>query len=102
MANVREMVRRVELQNDRRTIYVFRFQDRVKIGITRDLEERLRGFTQVLGPIELLAEFPGTLVDEARFLARFAEHRLFGEWFTAAPELLAWAAAIHTTHRRAR
>jgi hypothetical protein len=68
----------------------------VKIGISRDVERR-RGERQRAEGIILsvLATMEGTVKDEQAFHQRFAAHRLHGEWFTPAPEILAQAALLN-------
>ena len=71
-------------------VYFIRFGDRIKIGFTTDLKRRL----QVLPHDMLLATTPGTMRDEGRLHQRFAHLRITGEWFHAAPDLLAYIAAL--------
>lgn len=61
----------------------------IKIGIARDPERRLATL-QCGSPIKLriMASGPGSHHDERTLHARFAEHRLHGEWFSPAPEIL--------------
>lgn len=68
----------------------------VKIGISRDVERR-RGELQRLErePLRVLATLEGTTQDERALHQRFAAHRLHGEWFSPAPELLAHVAALN-------
>lgn len=61
----------------------------IKIGWTADLPRRvqnLQGATDQA--LEVLATFPGDAELEAHFHDRFAEHRVSGEWFKPADELL--------------
>ena len=61
----------------------------VKIGFTTGrIEWRLKSIQREHDePIEVLASFDGTVVDEGRLHMRFAKARLRGEWFTKTPEL---------------
>jgi excisionase family DNA binding protein len=61
----------------------------IKIGFARDVSERLAAL-QIANPhpLRLLASLPGTVRLERALHRRFAEHRLRGEWFRPAPELL--------------
>lgn len=62
----------------------------IKIGLARDPERRLR--TLQCGspiPLRILASGPGSARDERMYHARFASHRLHGEWFTRHPDILA-------------
>lgn len=68
----------------------------VKIGISRDVERRrneLQRAERVI--LSCLASFEGTIKDEQAMHARFAAHRLHGEWFSPAPELLSHIAALN-------
>ena len=68
----------------------------IKIGISRDVERR-RGELQRAERVILtcLASFEGTIRDEAEMHARFAAHRLHGEWFAPAPEILSHVAVLN-------
>ena len=74
------------------TVYFLRapYGDAVKIGFTtRDPVTRLReAQTYHSGPLTILAETPGTLLDEARLHRAFWPYRLHGEWFSPAPRLM--------------
>lgn len=95
------MARRVVLRMyPLQTIYVARCGDRIKIGISIHAVERVRELAKVAGPMEMLVEFPGIREDEQRLLGRFARLRVFGEWFSAVPELLEWADEKRIRHRR--
>lgn len=60
----------------------------VKIGCAYDPHRRL-GYMQTACPVELTLEalLPGAFTEEGEYHARFAEHRVRGEWFTLAPEI---------------
>ncbi|NIA72299.1 hypothetical protein HBA54_27285 [Pelagibius litoralis] len=66
----------------------------IKIGFASDVEKRLAGLqTGNPEPIRLLNIVPdGTRSLEARIHAKFGEHRLRGEWFRPAPEVLEFVA----------
>jgi hypothetical protein len=68
----------------------------IKIGISRDVERR-RGELQRAERVILsvLASIEGTMRDEQTLHERFAAHRLHGEWFTPALEILAHIAALN-------
>ncbi|WP_456284694.1 GIY-YIG nuclease family protein [Microbacterium sp. JZ101] len=71
-------------------VYYLRYAERVKIGTSTDPRRRLRTIRHE----ELLAfEQGGRPVEQARH-AQFAHLREGGEWFTAAPELLAHIASL--------
>jgi hypothetical protein len=73
-------------------VYYLRYRDRIKIGTTRNPRQRLAAIWHD----ELLAfERGGRSVEQARH-RRFAHLREGGEWFTAAPELLAHVDGLRT------
>lgn len=61
----------------------------VKIGVAIDVDIRLRTL-QCACPYELavLAKSPGGTAKERSYHRRFAAHRLHGEWFERAPEIV--------------
>lgn len=62
----------------------------IKIGTAIDVSKRLKGL-QTAHPVklELLAQTTGGRAVEQAYHARFAEHRLHGEWFAPHPDILA-------------
>lgn len=71
-------------------VYYLRWEERIKIGTSREPRQRLAAIWHQ----ELLAfELGGRAVERARH-AQFAPLREGGEWFRAAPELRAHAAAL--------
>lgn len=67
----------------------------IKIGTTGYLDQRmkiLRGQSPL--PLELLVVTPGKRADEFAYHARFAAHRLHGEWFARCPEIEAEIARL--------
>lgn len=62
----------------------------IKIGISVDPAKRLKGL-QTAHPwkLSLLCVVEGGAYLESEYHFRFAEHRLAGEWFNPAPEILA-------------
>lgn len=68
----------------------------VKIGCTRDVTKRISSL-QTGHPerLVLLGCFEGTTRDERELHERFHAHRLTGEWFRPAPEILSQAAACN-------
>lgn len=77
-------------------IYAIRRPDtrEVKIGISVDPIDRL-GCLQIAhgAPLELVACFPGSAMDEEALHRRFAQYRLIGEWFREEPPITAWIEA---------
>lgn len=71
-------------------VYYLRWRDRVKIGTTRNPRQRLGAIMHD----ELLAFERGDRIRERERHVQFASLRLGGEWFAAAPELLAHAATL--------
>lgn len=62
----------------------------IKIGTSKDPESRVRGIGTISGmAVTLLALQWGSYKDERALHRRFAAHRVVGEWFKPAPELLA-------------
>ena len=62
----------------------------IKIGHANDVKGRFRSLqTAHATKLHLLATIPGNVDDERKLHKRFAAHRLGGEWFRPAPELLA-------------
>jgi hypothetical protein len=72
----------------RHVVYFVRFGDRVKIGTSGNLAERLL----VIPHDEVIGTIPGDVKVERQWHLVWADHRIVGEWFQATPELLA---AIH-------
>ena len=72
----------------------------IKIGMTGYRIERRMKALQTAHPFKLvlLALVRGAGIDEPEYHARFAEHRLEGEWFRPAPELLAEIERLATHH----
>jgi hypothetical protein len=72
-------------------VYFIGHSSAVKIGVTIDVERRLR-MLQIgsAEPLRLLATMAGVHRDERRLHRRFAHLRLTGEWFRADPELLSF------------
>lgn len=73
----------------------------IKIGTTGRVDwrlENLRGQCPVA--VTLLATIPGRRVEEFAYHARFAEHRLHGEWFEPHPDILAEIERLQLLYRR--
>lgn len=65
----------------------------VKIGITKDIKSRMSSLqTGHAEQLRLLASFEGARRDERELHDRLSAHRISGEWFHPAPEVLAAAA----------
>ena len=65
-------------------VYFIQFGDRIKIGYTTDLAQRMTAVPHD----KILALIAGTMTDERRCHEKFAHLRLTGEWFSAGPDLL--------------
>lgn len=81
-------------------VYFMRRSDGVgaiKIGCSKLPRSRLAAM-QVWSPekLEIVAAVPGTFADEARLHRQFDAYRLHGEWFEAAPAILAAMARAST------
>src|SRR5262249_45238273 len=70
-------------------VYFVRAGDAIKIGVTRDVERRLRALaTGSAVPLELLATLPGGRSLEKKLHERFRRFHVRGEWFRADEVLL--------------
>jgi hypothetical protein len=67
-------------------VYFVRFRDRVKIGFTTNLAQRMVDIPHD----EILGTVAGTMEDEKRCHIAFAHLREQGEWFRIEPDLLAF------------
>lgn len=67
-------------------VYFIATADKIKIGVAFDPLKRLRGL-QTGNPekLELIATFRGGLALEGEIHAKYARHRVHGEWFHRAP-----------------
>lgn len=85
---------RRQRQRDRQSVvYFIRIPgDRIKIGRSCRLRERLNTHRRTFGEVEFLLTIPGSKDVEAETHRRFAAHLVDGEHeiFLADPELLAW------------
>ncbi len=69
-------------------IYFMRSGDMVKIGLTGDIERRVRAIQASSPlPVDLLATVPGGLSKEWELHSRFSAHRQHGEWFRLGKEI---------------
>lgn len=67
----------------------------IKIGVSGNVKARVSALqTAVAEPMRLLASVVGTRAMEAEIHSHLHAHRLKGEWFNPAPELLAYIAEI--------
>jgi hypothetical protein len=88
----------LKAKRDSGVVYYIRFSDRVKIGTTTNLPQRLAG----LPHDELLATEPGGPKVELRRHQQFADTQVPGqrEWFFQSPELSAHIASLTDDGRR--
>lgn len=72
-------------------IYFISYRDGpIKIGLSWNVEKRVKQIQTCLPyKIDVLAVARGPVTLEPEYHARFAAHRLEGEWFERAPEILA-------------
>lgn len=67
-------------------IYYLRVGDKIKIGFTTDLEQRLRAYPPFA---VLLATHPGTVKLEGQMHAKFCAHLIGGrEWFAVSDQIM--------------
>lgn len=79
------------IEEEQGYVYFIEGGTAIKIGFSRSMETRLRKMgTDVPGGAKLLHIEPGTFKTEKILHRHFAAHRLHGEWFSKAPELLAY------------
>jgi hypothetical protein len=76
---------RKPLRKPHHVVYFLRFGERVKIGTSGNLTERLREVPHD----EVIGTIPGNATVEREWHVRWADIRIKGEWFHATPELLA-------------
>lgn len=78
-------------------VYVFQRQSDglIKIGVTVNVQGRIRTHITEHGPIELLGLIQGTKELEGQMHARFAEHLAEKrEWFHPHPDVMEWAKTL--------
>jgi hypothetical protein len=76
-------------------IYFLSAGDKLKIGFTSDLNQRMTSLSATSPvPLTLLHSTPGTMADERSWHRRFADYRLHGEWFRLQGELAAYLAEV--------
>lgn len=85
-----EMEQRTEAYEESKTsVYFARSGDRIKIGFTGDLDQRMACLSAMsCQPVTLLTYVPGGREKESHFHRRFAALRLHGEWFVASESML--------------
>lgn len=92
-----EAVEKAIAARDGSSVYFADAGGQIKIGWSKKVSQRLAQLqTGSASPIKLLGTMPGGLAVERRVHAKFAHLRLSGEWFTAAPELLAYVDEVAT------
>lgn len=70
-------------------VYFFqRSDDSIKIGTTVNIQSRQSSLETGSGPLVLLGTIAGGYTTEQALHRKFAEHRIHGEWFNPAPEIL--------------
>lgn len=93
-----ELAAELRLVRERRFIYFVQVGEKgpIKIGITKDIKSRFSSLQ--VGhpePLRLLTSLEGPKALERELHNQFHTHRLSGEWFKPAPELLAHIAALN-------
>ncbi|MFF7147483.1 GIY-YIG nuclease family protein [Streptomyces griseoaurantiacus] len=95
--DAKQLSRRKERAERESVVYFVRREGLIKIGVTTNLDARLRSIGKgssmppgmTVGPVELLATTPGDSFFEHKLHAQFSEHRIAGtEWFHPTPRLL--------------
>lgn len=82
-------------QRDGSSVYFAAAGDRIKIGWSRKVANRIAQLqTGNPEPVMLLATMPGGVSKERELHRRFAHARLAGEWFTATPDLVDFIGAL--------
>lgn len=75
-------------------VYFLRRGRLVKIGFTKNPEQRIRNLELQAGQkVKVLGIFPGTYQDESTLHKRFKQYREIGEWFRNEGEVKAFARA---------
>lgn len=80
-----------KVRSARGQIYFVRAGENVKIGFTRNVEQRLAQLQTFFPfPLELLLAMPGSLLTERQLHHRFRFSRVTGEWFRYSTEVQAF------------
>lgn len=78
------------------SVYFIQSPHAIKIGRSNDSKRRLAVLqTSQSEPLRLVACTPGGRELETEYHRQFAKHRLHGEWFSPAPEILAEIARLN-------
>lgn len=100
LPKVERIKQRAEAKPASRTSVVYFIGDpavAIKIGFSVDFPSRLRNIQSCSPiPLQTLATVHGGERVEAIYHAKFAAHRLHGEWFTPAPDILAEIERLNT------
>lgn len=75
------------------TVYFVRYQDRIKIGFTTNLDQRVKE----IPCDEVLATIPGSYRVEARLHCQFTHLHLNGEWFSMGDDLMEYIEGLKKT-----
>lgn len=75
-------------KDTRQAVYFMLVGDTVKIGISRNLNRRIKEFkVAISAPIDAVYVESGVHFTEKELHERFAQHRLQGEWFSLSDEI---------------
>lgn len=75
----------------------------IKIGISEDPHQRLKTMQPSNPePLALIGAYPMRPPDEPVLHHRFKQHRIRGEWFTPAQEIIDWARHYSAEYEAAR
>lgn len=78
------------------SVYFVRCGDRIKIGYSENVTKRMASLASAFAsPLTLLATMPGPPSLERELHAKFAAHRVRGEWFRRAPDLDAFIVELN-------
>lgn len=78
------------------SVYFLRAEGRIKIGYSDDVEKRAKQVFRAYPDGEILGSMPGDRALEAHLHRKFADSRLFGEWFEPSDDLMTLIGVVCT------